>query len=277
MILIKEKNKRKKYPSRKRKALRFLAIHKQRETSFEKAILKELERQKSIVLDNFDDLTSGKTRLPSDNDLAKLLPTGEIDDELTKIGQLHIARGYGQGVEETRMETVIEKQLDFVFEGLDEQTIQQIISTVESTFGTDYWKRLVNNHTRSRLRSLILGSIKEGLGPVQLSSLIEQDPSGLFNADRALAIARTETTGALNGGAWIERQQLLADGAIDGTEWLSTIDGVTRFSHVVADEQIIRQGELFRVGAEQAPYPAWHGLSAKERVHCRCSSASVIE
>lgn len=59
--------------------------------------------------------------------------------------------------------------------------------------------------------------------------------------------------------------------------WMSTGDGRTRDSHLAAHRQVKPVGEPFTVGSEQAMFPRDPGLSAKERINCRCTEVPYRE
>lgn len=96
-----------------------------------------------------------------------------------------------------------------------------------------------------------------------------------FNAER---IMRTEGQTAVNAAqnhAYVEAQEQ----GVDMSEvWDSTLDDVTRETHQAMDGQTRAADGLFDgPGGERAPYPAWEGLSAGERISCRCRLRAEIE
>ena len=93
---------------------------------------------------------------------------------------------------------------------------------------------------------------------------------------RAVLIARTETTGALNAGQDIVRNKLAAEGLIMGKEWTAALDIHTRNAHVEAHGQKVAPGQMFTIGGEEARYPGDTMLSAEQRCHCRCAAISVV-
>ncbi|MFE5789558.1 phage minor head protein [Rhodococcus erythropolis] len=88
----------------------------------------------------------------------------------------------------------------------------------------------------------------------------------------ARRIARTEIQGAVEGGSLASAQATAeATGEDMYKAWLSTSDERTRASHNVADGQIVRLAEPFRVGIALLPHPAFPGGPAHEVIQCRCS------
>jgi hypothetical protein len=65
-------------------------------------------------------------------------------------------------------------------------------------------------------------------------------------------ISYNDSVGSLQRSASAEKPQL---------------KNCVRYEHVAGE---------FDVGGTQAPYPGWWGLPARQRIHCRCTKASVI-
>lgn len=102
------------------------------------------------------------------------------------------------------------------------------------------------------------------------------------------------TTGALNGGAWIARQEAIREGSVIGEEWNAILDSRLRNLHRFANGQvsfqdavgrwmvrtiggdIIADGREFVLGDERARYPGDPKLSAANRVNCRCVATAVV-
>jgi SPP1 gp7 family putative phage head morphogenesis protein len=93
----------------------------------------------------------------------------------------------------------------------------------------------------------------------------------------AIRIIRTEGQTAANAGQedaylWAQRK------GIDlRMKWDASLDGRTRPDHGAADGQTRGDDGLFRVGGETAPYPGWEGLTAGQRINCRCRIRAEID
>ncbi|MBJ7479256.1 ADP-ribosyltransferase [Rhodococcus sp. (in: high G+C Gram-positive bacteria)] len=88
----------------------------------------------------------------------------------------------------------------------------------------------------------------------------------------ARRIARTEIQGAVEGGSLASAQATAeATGEEMYKAWLSTSDERTRASHNVADGQIVKLAEPFRVGVALLLHPAFPGGPAHEVINCRCT------
>ena len=75
----------------------------------------------------------------------------------------------------------------------------------------------------------------------------------------------------MNGGHKAGIEASARDGVKVGREWLAIDDNDTREDHADANGQAVGPGEMFVVGGEETPYPGWYGLSALQRINCRCT------
>ncbi|MGW8538804.1 phage minor head protein [Rhodococcus qingshengii] len=88
----------------------------------------------------------------------------------------------------------------------------------------------------------------------------------------ARRIARTEIQGAVEGGSLASAQATAETTREEMYKaWLSTSDERTRASHNVADGQIVKLAEPFRVGVALLPHPAFPGGPGHEVINCRCT------
>ncbi len=74
---------------------------------------------------------------------------------------------------------------------------------------------------------------------------------------------------------------LIAQGLFSGRTWTTVGDDDVRDTHVAMGGKVAEGLAMFVVpspagGTEEAPYPGWHGLSAGNRVNCRCTAISVL-
>lgn len=84
---------------------------------------------------------------------------------------------------------------------------------------------------------------------------------------RATLIARTESTGAANYGAW---QALAAEG-VQTKVWLATGDSRTRPTHAATSGQEVRLAGSFQVGASLLRFPGDPAGPVDETASCRCA------
>lgn len=171
---------------------------------------------------------------------------------------------------------------------------ERISDAVDEQFGQRFWEDKFGNQTRKRIANVLFMSVQKGWTLQETAAFLMQDRFGIFTKERALRIARTETTAALGGGAWIARQEAIAEGAIIGEEWNAILDSRTRNMHKFADGQvtardalglwyvrdrngnILADGPEFVLGNERARYPGDPNLSAENRVNCRCAANAVV-
>ncbi len=107
-----------------------------------------------------------------------------------------------------------------------------------------------------------------------------------ITSGRAMRIVRTEGQTSVNAGQDDLYTRAQAKGIQGDRIWDSTLDDRTRptkpsdkFNHRNMDGQKKRDGLFhFITGIDPtAPFPAWQGLSAGNRVHCRCRERFQIE
>jgi len=129
----------------------------------------------------------------------------------------------------------------------------------------------VTDTTRERIQQLLDDS--QDLPTSQQATFIQEKlDSPEFNRNRALVIARTETTTSANYGAFL--------GGMDSDyevskQWLSILDKNTRADHVDANGQLVDMADTFTVGSSQMLYPGDMSAPANEVVNCRCSMVVV--
>lgn len=97
-------------------------------------------------------------------------------------------------------------------------------------------------------------------------------------AGRARTIARTETVGASNGGAFAAAvARALEEGDAEATKvWISTLDGRTRLEHRECDRQVQPLLQPFDVGGAQLMFPGDPSGPAHLVINCRCSILDIV-
>lgn len=139
----------------------------------------------------------------------------------------------------------------------------------------DYWQQ-IQSTTRENLVTLVQGGIEEGWSGWKMRSEINKAMGGLAKV-RAAAIARTETTGAMNAGHQGAYGELVVSGGgAVSKEWLAIVDEDTRDNHIDLHGVQVAVNEDFDVGGYEVPYPGHHSLPAGERVNCRCTTVAVF-
>jgi len=95
---------------------------------------------------------------------------------------------------------------------------------------------------------------------------------------QALRIMRTEGQTAMNAAHDVALVEAMEQGVKLRKVWSAVKDDRTRDTHREMDGKEIGEDGLFTLpSGEQTPYPAWEGLSAEERINCRCSAEADIE
>jgi SPP1 gp7 family putative phage head morphogenesis protein len=129
----------------------------------------------------------------------------------------------------------------------------------------------VTETTREQIVSAVDQGYAEGLGQRAVAGYIrERVPA--FTAFRANLIARTETHGAANFGAFGAAKET---GLVLNKEWISAEDDRTRPDHAAANGQIVGMDDSFDIGGEALMYPGDPGGSADQVINCRCTVAYV--
>lgn len=137
-----------------------------------------------------------------------------------------------------------------------------------------YWRDMAR-----RQRDRLVAAIRRSMLGNQWGDLIDRIRAVLGPEEtraRAVNIARTETTGALNAGKYQAQKYLEKEGVIKGKEWLAVIDSATRPAHKAAHRQQRAIDKPFDVGGHAARYPGDHALPASQRVRCRCTMRSML-
>lgn len=127
----------------------------------------------------------------------------------------------------------------------------------------------VSETTLQRIRDIVTDARNQGQGVSVVAKRIHDEVfSGTISRARAVTIARTETVGALNEGAWVGATTA---GVMQSKRWISQQDGRVRDSHVTADgDGWLPLTARFSNGLL---YPHEAGAPAAEVVNCRCTLA----
>ncbi len=270
-------------PLAKARVVKWLTIHKRRELSLEADLAKCLAGQHARVIAALHDLVpenSGGVLHAAD--AAKLVRVEEFAKELMAVANRHILRGMvrGGGLAWDAREVAVGKngELAKTFLQPPKKIMQAISNAFAGTWTLGYWQQTAKS-TLNMLQRSIAGGVKAGQSTVEIMRSIVKDSGGLFSQDRALRIARTEITSALNYGHHVVNQELAADPetSVIGKEWVSILDGACRKSHVNADGQKVKSNGLFMVGGYQARFPGDPLLPGAEKIHCRCTTVEVFE
>jgi HK97 family phage portal protein len=126
----------------------------------------------------------------------------------------------------------------------------------------------VSKTSYRQISAAIMAGERAGLSFREIADLVQQTAFGRSNTDaRAMAIARTESSGAMSQGSWDQAKDA---GIFVAKEWLSFDDGNTRPTHLQArDEGIIPINNKFK--SNNLEYPLDPSGDADEVINCRCT------
>jgi HK97 family phage portal protein len=139
----------------------------------------------------------------------------------------------------------------------------------------------VTGRTRDMVGEVVRRGLDQGLSAVDIARSLQTE-SRIFGPQRALNIARTESTRALNAGSTDAMSAAQRNGVAVRKEWLSARDGHVRPAHAALDGMVVGMGQKFVVpmGVEHAgaaaEYPG--DFSAAAMVcNCRCTVLPVVD
>jgi uncharacterized protein with gpF-like domain len=129
----------------------------------------------------------------------------------------------------------------------------------------------VTETTREKIRQVLADS--QDL-PISQQATYITDTLGAndFNRNRALMIARTESTTAANFGAL---QGGLSSDYETRKQWLAVLDNNTRIDHADANGQTVGMDDTFEVGSSLMQYPGDMSAPANQVCNCRCNLVIV--
>ena len=135
----------------------------------------------------------------------------------------------------------------------------------------------ITNTTASQLRDTLREAITEGESINEMVARIRRVFDGTVRGDtpRTRMIARTESTGIVNGGTRLSYQQ--NPDIIQQIEWLSSRDARVRPTHTAADGQRVGLNESFNIGGALMRHPGDPQGPAREVINCRCTVLPVLE
>jgi uncharacterized protein with gpF-like domain len=174
--------------------------------------------------------------------------------------------------------------LGFSFGVFDEEVPANVLAGIKRHLADiaaqPYWIE-IQQTTEKRLTEVIKEGIEAGFNGYRLGRSIRDAMGPATSKARAAAIARTESTGAINAGHYVQMQEVDAD-IIIAKEWSTAGDQDVRTTHSDVNGQRVARDADFEVpggkmGDELAPYPGYYGLSPQNRCNCRCTIISVTK
>lgn len=119
------------------------------------------------------------------------------------------------------------------------------------------------------INAKVLTGLNDGMDGRKIAREIEAITQ--YSSNRAMAIARTETVGAYNGGD-LDGAFALGDLGPVAKGWLATGDARTRLDHAEANGQIVGLRQKFDVGGVSMDRPHDPSAPADQVVNCRCTT-----
>ena len=139
----------------------------------------------------------------------------------------------------------------------------------------------MTNTTVKSVESIIQRGLVAGASVPDIAASLAQitddlTKSRIFSDSRALAIARTESTKALNASTDQAYRQAATAGINIQKQWLSSRDAKVREAHAELDGVVVGVNEEFESEGYTSPSPANFGDPSLD-VNCRCTIVPVID
>lgn len=189
--------------------------------------------------------------------IEKLADWGKADDELKKVTVPLIRQGAYEGIEVGKdlinpKKSLQDDQLKAAVESLVAERGQKIVG--------------VNRTVKRGIANAIAAGLENGDSIEMLADRVR----GVFNAStsRSVTIARTETSGAVNGGSAIYYEQ----SGVKKKEWITAGDELVRETHRKIDGEQVDPTKRFSNGLA---FPGDPGGEAEDVINCRCTIAPV--
>lgn len=252
----------------------WLKQHGSAERSFARALRSYFAAQADRVADAWEALPT------SPDNLASVFNSDAEHELLKPIVRRNLGRvmilGAEAELEAVGQRTKAAEDFDAMMAAeLPPDTRDAILQALDELEQADYWQN-IQSETQTNLREIIQAGIDAKQSNSGIALLIRDQLGGYVARRRAMMIARTEVTGAMNAGHLASMESLDSSGLLAGKMWLGISDRDQRQSHADASGQTVQLRASFRVGGYDAPYPGHWSLPAKERVHCRCTILSVL-
>jgi phage portal protein BeeE len=133
----------------------------------------------------------------------------------------------------------------------------------------------VADTTNDAVSLAIREGLAEGESPSTMAVRLRTLPE--FTPARALRVARTETTRAVNAGSIATIEAAADDGIeIAGIEWLTSRDSHVREDHKALDGQRVTVGGSFEIEGASGKGPGQFGEASLD-ANCRCTILPILE
>jgi len=227
----------------------FLNKHIRIEGKFASVIKRFFFEQRKRVLDDINKKDATPIQLTIDWE--------KENEELIKYALPHLYNGIKEGV--SLGESILGQ-----LEGIDNEILEQKIKSYLAVRGRKITR------INETIKNQIIAEIDEGLQQGETIQQISDRIRRVYNmaANRSRTIARTETTGALNGGSLIYYEEAGAE----YKKWVTAGDEAVRPTHIAIHGETVRNEARFSNGLD---FPGGDG-PAEEVINCRCTILPVI-
>ena len=163
------------------------------------------------------------------------------------------------------------------FDIADEWTVRRIMTEEPDLLPTLPPEKAINIPkdqlwNRRKITQSVNAAIIRGQGTSELAKSFERVVG--MNRTSAIRNARTAYTGAQNGGRQQSYEALAAMGVKVEKQWIATLDGATRPSHMRLDGEIVPYKDTFSNGLQ---YPGDRAGSPAEVYNCRCTMKAILD
>ena len=194
---------------------------------------------------------------------------GELEDAWNESFTPLVGKSYAFGATEVAG-VGAELASDTVEAGLAGRSVQTVREAIRKR--TARLAELIGDTTAREVMAVIEASERAGLTVTETARLVSRAVYGEERVGvRSIAIARTESAGALSQGSWDQAKQM---GDLYRTkEWLSFSDDDTRDTHRALNGTIVGIDDAFEtITGSRLMYPLDSSLSApaSEIINCRC-------
>jgi len=131
----------------------------------------------------------------------------------------------------------------------------------------------ISDTTRNQIIAQVQRGFDAGMGQEGVARFIADNVAGIART-RARVIARTETHGAANYGAYGAAEET---GLVLRKEWIAAEDERTRDDHADMDGTVIGKDDLFDFGGYSLAYPGDPSGPAEGIINCRCALGWVVD
>lgn len=163
------------------------------------------------------------------------------------------------------------------FDIADEWTVRRLMTEEPDLLPTLPPEKAINIPkdqlwNRRKITQSVNAAIIRGQGVSELAKSFEHVVG--MNRTSAIRNARTAYTGAQNGGRQQSYEALAAMGVDVEKQWIATLDGATRPSHMRLDGEIVPYKDTFSNGLQ---YPGDRAGSPAEVYNCRCTMKAILD